>query len=45
MVDFELAKVDLAVATGTLLGFSQVYWSPLGTCRKASHFSGRLDGN
>ncbi len=29
LVDFELAKVKLAVATGTMLGFGQVYWWPL----------------
>jgi outer membrane protein len=31
MRDFEVAKVDLAVATGTTLGFSQVHWTPLAT--------------
>ena len=27
LADFELAKVDLAVATGTMLGFGQVSWT------------------
>lgn len=29
LADFEIAKVDLAVATGTTLGLSQVHWTPL----------------
>ncbi len=29
LTDFEIAKVDLAVATGTTLGLSQVHWTPL----------------
>ncbi|MFN8706477.1 MAG: TolC family protein [Planctomyces sp.] len=29
MADFEIARVDLAVATGTTLSFSQVQWTPL----------------
>ncbi|MBI3462613.1 MAG: TolC family protein [Planctomycetes bacterium] len=28
LTDFELAKVDLALATGTMLGFGQVHWTP-----------------
>lgn len=28
VVDYEIAKVDLALATGAMLGYGQVYWNP-----------------
>jgi outer membrane protein TolC len=28
ITDYQLAKVDLALATGTMLGYGQVYWNP-----------------
>lgn len=33
LVDFELAKIDLAVATGSMLGFGQVDWQTAGSIR------------
>ena len=29
MVDYQIAQVDLAVATGTLLGASKIEWAPI----------------
>jgi len=41
-VDYQISQVDLAFATGTLLGASRVQWEPLDPRTEADHFGDTL---